>query len=226
MPEICLAVYSQPLLSLLSSCLAFRHSAFLQVFSDIIYTVASCTENESRRYGRFLCCMLETVTRWHSDKAIYEKVQNWFSLIHSSGGHVVWQLHNNLNFPLLFSNLFSIQWYKNTITPVPFVFSVAWTFILGVLCVHASWVTQYWHERPSVFRTANSNDVYPSLCFLCQECGNYPGFLTIFRASGFDGGNKADQLDYENFRHVVHKWHYKLTKVSAPCFSPFPPPTI
>uniref|UniRef100_A0A8C2DM13 THO complex subunit 2 n=1 Tax=Cyprinus carpio TaxID=7962 RepID=A0A8C2DM13_CYPCA len=94
----------------------------LLVFSDIIYTVASCTENESRRYGRFLCCMLETVTRWHSDRAVYEK-----------------------------------------------------------------------------------------------ECGNYPGFLTIFRASGFDGGNKADQLDYENFRHVVHKWHYKLTKASVHC---------
>uniref|UniRef100_A0A8C2GS61 THO complex subunit 2 n=1 Tax=Cyprinus carpio TaxID=7962 RepID=A0A8C2GS61_CYPCA len=93
-----------------------------RVFSDIIYTVASCTENESRRYGRFLCCMLETVTRWHSDRAVYEK-----------------------------------------------------------------------------------------------ECGNYPGFLTIFRASGFDGGNKADQLDYENFRHVVHKWHYKLTKASVHC---------
>ena len=48
-----------------------------------------------------------------------------------------------------------------------------------------------------------------------QECANYPGFLTIFRATGFDGGNKADQLDYENFRHVVHKWHYMLTKVAA-----------
>ncbi|TSL89846.1 THO complex subunit 2 [Bagarius yarrelli] len=93
-----------------------------RVFSDIIYTVASCTENESRRYGRFLCCMLETVTRWHSDKAIYEK-----------------------------------------------------------------------------------------------ECGNYPGFLTIFRTSGVDAGNKADQVDYENFRHVVHKWHYKLTKASVHC---------
>uniref|UniRef100_A0A4W5K2L9 THO complex subunit 2 n=1 Tax=Hucho hucho TaxID=62062 RepID=A0A4W5K2L9_9TELE len=98
-------------------CLWLSH-----VFSDIIYTVASCTENESRRYGRFLCCMLETVTRWHSDRAVYEK-----------------------------------------------------------------------------------------------ECGNYPGFLTIFRATGFDGGNKADQLDYENFRHVVHKWHYKLTKASVHC---------
>ncbi|XP_033875771.2 THO complex subunit 2-like isoform X3 [Acipenser ruthenus] len=93
-----------------------------RVFSDIIYTVASCTENEARRYGRFLCCMLDTVTRWHSDRAIYEK-----------------------------------------------------------------------------------------------ECGNYPGFLTILRATGFDGGNKADQLDYENFRHVVHKWHYKLTKASVHC---------
>ncbi|XP_042196497.1 THO complex subunit 2 isoform X1 [Callorhinchus milii] len=93
-----------------------------RVFSDIIYTVASCTENEASRYGRFLCSMLETVTRWHSDRAIYEK-----------------------------------------------------------------------------------------------ECGNYPGFLTILRASGFDGGNKADQLDYENFRHVVHKWHYKLTKASVHC---------
>ncbi|XP_007951557.1 THO complex subunit 2 [Orycteropus afer afer] len=97
-------------------------SEYKSVFSDIIYTVASCTENEASRYGRFLCCMLETVTRWHSDRATYEK-----------------------------------------------------------------------------------------------ECGNYPGFLTILRATGFDGGNKADQLDYENFRHVVHKWHYKLTKASVHC---------
>lgn len=50
------------------------HCYYLQVFSDIIYTVASCTENEASRYGRFLCCMLETVTRWHSDRVIYEKV--------------------------------------------------------------------------------------------------------------------------------------------------------
>uniref|UniRef100_A0A3B3ZEY6 THO complex subunit 2 n=1 Tax=Periophthalmus magnuspinnatus TaxID=409849 RepID=A0A3B3ZEY6_9GOBI len=93
-----------------------------RVFSAIIYTVASCTENESHRFGRFLCCMLETVTRWHSDRAVYEK-----------------------------------------------------------------------------------------------ECSNYPGFVTIFRSTGFDGGHKADQLDYENFRHVVHKWHYMLTKASVHC---------
>ncbi|KAG5263456.1 hypothetical protein AALO_G00265030 [Alosa alosa] len=35
--------------------------------------------------------------------------------------------------------------------------------------------------------------------------------------SSAPAGNKADQLDYENFRHVVHKWHYKLTKASVHC---------
>lgn len=60
--------------------------------------------------------------------------------------------------------------------------------------------------------------IYHHIVF-SQECVNYPGFLTIFRATRLDGGNKADQLDYENFRHVVHKWHYMLTKVS--CFPVF-----
>lgn len=60
-------------------CFIFKHMLFCvtpQVFSAIIYTVASCTENESHRYGRFLCCMLETVTRWHSDRSTYEKVSS------------------------------------------------------------------------------------------------------------------------------------------------------
>lgn len=46
----------------------------LQVFNDITYTVTSCTENEAHRYGRFLCSALETVMRWHSSPATYEKV--------------------------------------------------------------------------------------------------------------------------------------------------------
>ncbi|XP_038056507.1 THO complex subunit 2-like [Patiria miniata] len=93
-----------------------------RVFQDITYTLASCTENEASRYGRFLCEMLKTVQRWHSDKSIYEK-----------------------------------------------------------------------------------------------ECGNYPGFVTVLRASGTESSNKADQLDYENFRHVCHKWQYKLTKAVVSC---------
>ncbi|KAG8144557.1 hypothetical protein E2320_013047 [Naja naja] len=55
-----------------------------RVFSDIIYTVASCTENEASRYGRFLCCMLDTVTQWHSDKSVYEKLdyENFRHVVH------------------------------------------------------------------------------------------------------------------------------------------------
>ncbi|XP_071787081.1 THO complex subunit 2-like isoform X1 [Asterias amurensis] len=93
-----------------------------RVFQDITYTLASCTENEASRYGRFLSEMLKTVQKWHSDKAIYEK-----------------------------------------------------------------------------------------------ECGNYIGFVTVLRASGAESSNKADQLDYENFRHVCHKWQYKLTKAVVSC---------
>ncbi|XP_030836802.1 THO complex subunit 2 isoform X1 [Strongylocentrotus purpuratus] len=93
-----------------------------RVFQDITYTVASCTENEAIRYGRFLCAMMETVMKWHGDKETYEK-----------------------------------------------------------------------------------------------ECGNFPGFVTVLRASGTESSNKADQLDYENFRHVCHKWQYKLTKAVVAC---------
>lgn len=45
-----------------------------RLFCDITYSVTSCTENEAHRYGRFLNAMLETVMRWHSEKAIFEKV--------------------------------------------------------------------------------------------------------------------------------------------------------
>lgn len=45
-----------------------------RIFCDITYSVTSCTENEANRYGRFLCAMLETVMRWHSEKAIFDKV--------------------------------------------------------------------------------------------------------------------------------------------------------
>ena len=35
--------------------------------------------------------------------------------------------------------------------------------------------------------------------------------MTVLRATNND---KADHLDYENYRHVCHKWQYKLTKVT------------
>lgn len=45
-----------------------------RLFCDIVYSVTLCTENEARRYGRFLCAVLETVMRWHADKETFEKV--------------------------------------------------------------------------------------------------------------------------------------------------------
>lgn len=92
-----------------------------RIFCDITYSVTSCTENEATRYGRFLCAMLETVMRWHSDEATFDK-----------------------------------------------------------------------------------------------ECAFYPGFVTKFRVSNqFSEAN--DHVNYENFRHVCHKWHYKITKAMVFC---------
>ncbi|XP_051169390.1 THO complex subunit 2 isoform X1 [Leptopilina boulardi] len=92
-----------------------------RIFCDITYSVTSCTENEANRYGRFLCAMLDTVMRWHSEKAIFDK-----------------------------------------------------------------------------------------------ECSNYPGFVTKFRVSNqFSEAN--DMVGFENYRHVCHKWHYKITKAIVVC---------
>ncbi|XP_063232661.1 THO complex subunit 2 isoform X1 [Bacillus rossius redtenbacheri] len=92
-----------------------------RLFCDITYSVTSCTENEANRYGRFLCAMLETVMRWHAEKATFEK-----------------------------------------------------------------------------------------------ECANYPGFVTKFRVCNhFSEAN--DHVGYENYRHVCHKWHYKITKAMVMC---------
>lgn len=72
-------------------------SHFSQLFCDITYSVTSCTENEANRYGRFLCAMLETVMRWHSERAIFDKV--------------MYCMHDIVLFVILFLNflfLFSI----------------------------------------------------------------------------------------------------------------------
>lgn len=49
-----------------------------------------------------------------------------------------------------------------------------------------------------------------------KECSNYPGFVTKFRVSNnFSEAN--DHVGYENYRHVCHKWHYKITKALVFC---------
>ena len=58
-----------------------------------------------------------------------------------------------------------------------------------------------------------------------EECANYPGFKTVFRSGGTGkagandsaSSNKEDHLDFENYRHVCHKWHFKITKSIINC---------
>lgn len=58
-----------------------------------------------------------------------------------------------------------------------------------------------WHSDQNIFN---------------RECANYPGFVTKFRVSNqFSEAN--DHVGYENYRHVCHKWHYKITKAIVFC---------
>merc|ERR1719508_197435 len=55
-----------------------------------------------------------------------------------------------------------------------------------------------------------------------RECAGYPGFVTKFRqgvTTVTDGKtpNETDTVDYENYRHVCHKWHYKIAKALVVC---------
>merc|ERR1719436_1249669 len=53
-----------------------------------------------------------------------------------------------------------------------------------------------------------------------RECAGYPGFVTKFRVTAPSEGNKSnetDTVDYENYRHVCHKWHYKIAKALVVC---------
>ncbi|XP_025088766.1 THO complex subunit 2-like isoform X1 [Pomacea canaliculata] len=62
----------------------------------------------------------------------------------------------------------------------------------------------------TIMRWHSSINVYE------KECAKYPGFVTVFR-KGLDSNNKMDRLDFENFRHVCHKWHFRLTKAIIAC---------
>ncbi|CAB4067489.1 THOC2 [Lepeophtheirus salmonis] len=67
-------------------------------------------------------------------------------------------------------------------------------------------IVMRWHSAKEVFE---------------KECVGYPGFVTRFRvANDAPGrGNAAgnDTVDYENYRHVCHKWHYKIAKALVVC---------
>merc|ERR1719347_554172 len=52
-----------------------------------------------------------------------------------------------------------------------------------------------------------------------RECSGYPGFITKFRVTekSSQGNADNDTVDFENFRHVCHKWHYKIAKALVVC---------
>lgn len=89
-----------------------------RIFADITFTMCSCTENEANNYGRFLAAILDTITRWHMDKSIFEK-----------------------------------------------------------------------------------------------ECATFPGFVAKFSETV-----NPRHVEYEDYRHVCHKWHYRMTKAVILCF--------
>ncbi|XP_023214735.1 THO complex subunit 2-like [Centruroides sculpturatus] len=59
-----------------------------------------------------------------------------------------------------------------------------------------------WHSDKSIFE---------------KECANFPGFMTKFRGATQSSDSATDHVDYENYRHVCHKWHFKITKALVIC---------
>merc|ERR1719400_2472218 len=60
-----------------------------------------------------------------------------------------------------------------------------------------------WHAEREVFE---------------RECSGYPGFITKFRVTEKNNSsNETDTVDFENYRHVCHKWHYKIAKALVVC---------
>lgn len=57
-------------------------------------------------------------------------------------------------------------------------------------------ISMRWHKDVKVFE---------------EECAKYPGFVTKFSEKD------PVHIDYESYRHVCHKWHYRLTKAFILC---------
>ena len=52
-----------------------------------------------------------------------------------------------------------------------------------------------------------------------KECRKSPGFVHVVRNDPNSDEKRIEKyLDYENFRHVCCKWHFKLTKAMVFCF--------
>ena len=59
----------------------------------------------------------------------------------------------------------------------------------------------HWHSSKKIFD---------------EECANYPGFVIKY-GLGNQPSENNDHFDFENYRHVVHKWHHKIAKALVVC---------
>ena len=74
-------------------------------------------------------------------------------------------------------------------------------------------VISKWHGQLSVYEKVSvlSCEFGCNVCVgSLQECADTPGFLSMMRNS-----SNKNYLDFENFRHICFKWHFKITKVNS-----------
>ena len=67
------------------------------------------------------------------------------------------------------------------------------------------------HTHTHTHRKQLFLDLFPQPLTTLQECARTPGFISMMRSSA-GGTEKMQYLDYENYRHITFKWHFKLTK--------------
>lgn len=80
-------------------------------------------------------------------------------------------------------------------------------------------IVMRWHASKDIFAKVVLDSFRiksHSMMAAFQECMGFPGFVTKFKkGASNDGGD--DHVDYENYRHLCHKWHYKITKALVTC---------
>lgn len=80
-----------------------------------------------------------------------------------------------------------------------------------------------WHANKSCYESVSIVlTIYWNYSLLCdcinlpaiQECAGTPGFISMMRSSNI---SDKQYLDFENYRHITFKWHFKLTKSLVIC---------
>ncbi|VDP05178.1 unnamed protein product [Soboliphyme baturini] len=88
---------------------------------------------------------------------------------------------------------------------------IFWDICPVIACMSENEANHYGHflcaSLDTIMRWHESQDKFD------KECANFPGFITRFRNAMTVNDPAKDVVDYENYRHVVHKWHFKITKV-------------